>query len=197
MQDCIVQRVAEGSIRRKEGDGPAMRGLGWVASASSASASSAAAVRGGQLGWVMGPWGDGRDRRREIDGGVDGPVEWQLCVFQGRTQKVHLISSPPPRRVMRLQNTRVAEHQPKQQVAREGPPLDTAGWNTKPPFQQFKSLLRDRCNAASDWHGTGRPRQTRQDISCNVNIFSLCPVRPPLHSSCLGAWTPPPSCNLT
>lgn len=67
----------------------------------------------------------------------------------------------PPRRVMRLQNTRVAEHQRKQQVAREGGPLDTAGWNTKPPFQQFKSLLRDGCNAASDWHGTGG--QTKAD----------------------------------
>lgn len=41
---------------------------------------------------VMG--GDGR----EIDeGGPDGQwigVEWQLCMFQARTQKVHLISTP-------------------------------------------------------------------------------------------------------
>lgn len=73
-------------------------------------------------------------------------LAWQLCMFQGCTQKVHLISTP--RRVMRLQNTRVAEQQPQQQVARESRPLDMAAWNTKRPFQQFKSLARDGCNAA-------------------------------------------------
>ena len=134
----------------------------------------------------------------EIEGGVDGQ-RMGSGVAVVHVSRLYAKSSshfdPPPRNeTAEYPCSRASSGSRKQQVARESPPLHIAGWNTKRPFQQFKSPIRDGCNATADWHGIDS--KSLLYVLCNVFLLSSNDVKltlpapstllhPPLHS-CLG-----------